>query len=53
MSDTAKEQEKKQQFVVPGGCGPTFEVDDFPEPLGDITPKKPLAILGPRREVAL
>jgi hypothetical protein len=30
-----------------GGRGPRFEVDDFPEPLRDLTPRKLFAILGP------
>ena len=39
------EQEKKQ--TVDGGYGPKFEVEDFPEPLRDLTPRKLFAILGP------
>ena len=39
------EEQKKQTF--PGGCGPDFEVADFPEPLRDLTPKKLFAVLGP------
>ncbi len=38
-------EEKKQ--MVPGGCGPDFEVTDFPEPLRDLKLKKLFAILGP------
>ncbi|MGZ3495089.1 MAG: Nramp family divalent metal transporter, partial [Thermodesulfobacteriota bacterium] len=39
--------EEKQLKTVPGGCGPAFEVTDFPEPLRQITPKKLFMILGP------
>lgn len=39
------EQEKKKS--VAGGCGPQFEIEDFPEPLRKLTPKKLFAILGP------
>src|SRR5512133_3674462 len=46
MSEQAKET-KKQQFVAPAGCGPQFEVTDFPEPLRDLSFKKLFAILGP------
>ena len=41
------EQEKKQTFVTPAGCGPEFKTTDFPEPLRKMTPRKLLAILGP------
>jgi hypothetical protein len=40
------EQDKKK-FVVPAGCGPEFPVEDFPEPLRKLTPRKLFAILGP------
>jgi hypothetical protein len=36
---------EKQTFD--GGRGPRFEVEDFPEPLRDLTPKKLFAVLGP------
>ena len=39
--------EEKQVKTVPGGCGPAFEVTDFPEPLRKLTPKKLFMILGP------
>jgi hypothetical protein len=39
--------DEKQVKTVPGGCGPAFEVTDFPEPLRKITPKKLFMILGP------
>lgn len=39
--------DEKQAKTIDGGCGPEFEVTDFPEPLRKITPKKLLAILGP------
>lgn len=38
------EEEKK---VVNGGYGPDFQIDDFPEPPRDLTPRKLFAILGP------
>jgi hypothetical protein len=41
------DEKEKKEFMVPGGCGTQFEVDDFPEPLRVITPRKLLAILGP------
>jgi hypothetical protein len=42
------EQETKQALQsVAGGCGPSFPVDDFPEPLRDLSVKKLFAILGP------
>ncbi len=46
MSDLVAEKEK-QAFTAPAGCGPEFEVADFPEPLRDLTPRKLFAILGP------
>lgn len=36
-----------EKQTVDGGRGPKFEVEDFPEPLRDLTPRKLLAILGP------
>lgn len=38
--------EEKHLRTVDGGCGPAFDVTDFPEPLRKITPKKLLAIKG-------
>jgi hypothetical protein len=40
-------EKEKKQFAVPAGCGPEFPVDDFPEPLRTLTPRKLFAILGP------
>jgi len=39
--------EEKKAKTVDGGCGPAFEVTDFPEPLRQLTPKKLFMILGP------
>ena len=39
--------DEKQVKTVDGGCGPAFEVTDFPEPLKQLTPKKLFMILGP------
>jgi hypothetical protein len=36
-----------EKQTVDGGLGPRFEVEDFPEPLRDLTPRKLFAILGP------
>jgi len=36
-----------EKQTVDGGCGPKFEVEDFPEPLRHLTPRKLFAILGP------
>jgi hypothetical protein len=36
-----------EKQTIDGGRGPRFEVEDFPEPLRDLTPKKLFAILGP------
>ena len=36
-----------EKQTVDGGKGPRFEVEDFPEPLRDLTPRKLFAILGP------
>ncbi len=38
---------KKETVYVAAGCGPEFPVDDFPEPLRTLTPRKLFAILGP------
>jgi hypothetical protein len=38
-------EEKKKEDIA--GCGPPYEVGDFPEPLRDLTPRKLFAILGP------
>jgi hypothetical protein len=46
MGDSVTGSEKKT-FAAPAGCGPEFEVADFPEPLRDLTPRKLFAILGP------
>ncbi len=40
-------EEKKEKKIIPGGCGPDFEIDDLPEAPRDLTPKKLFAILGP------
>ena len=40
-------ERKEPGFEVPAGCGPPFEVADFPEPLRELTARKLLAILGP------
>jgi hypothetical protein len=39
--------EEKKNKVVPGGCGPDFEVSDFPEPPRGLNTRKLFAILGP------
>ena len=39
--------EEKEVKIVPGGCGPNFEVTDLPEPPRDLNLKKLFAILGP------
>ena len=39
--------EEKQVKAIAGGCGPAFEVTDFPEPLRNITPEEAFLILGP------
>ena len=36
-----------EKQTVDGGRGPKFEVEDFPEPLRQLTPRKLFAILGP------
>jgi hypothetical protein len=36
-----------EKQTVDGGLGPRFEVEDFPEPLRQLTPRKLFAILGP------
>ena len=36
-----------EKQTVDGGLGPRFEVEDFPEPLRNLTPRKLFAILGP------
>jgi len=37
--------EEKKEKMVPGGCGPDFEVADLPEPPRDLTPRKLLTTL--------
>jgi hypothetical protein len=39
--------EEKKVKGVDAGCGPPYEVGDFPEPPRDLTPRKLFAILGP------
>jgi Mn2+/Fe2+ NRAMP family transporter len=42
-----EERMSAEKQTVDGGLGPRFEVEDFPEPLRQLTPRKLFAILGP------
>jgi len=46
MEVTMNEQEKNK-FEPEPGCGPKFEVADFPEPVRNLSPKILFAVLGP------